>query len=67
MDNISIHPGVQGGRRHFPLGKSTQPFKNKGKLAKKMKILARRRLAHAATLRVFRRMCRQRPTRCRGV
>ena len=51
MDNISIHPGVQGGRRHFPLGRSTQPFKNKGKLAKKMKILARRRLAHAATLK----------------
>ena len=51
MDNISIHPGVQEGRRRFPLESNTRPFKNNGKLAKKMKILARRRLAHAGTLK----------------
>ena len=51
MDNVSIHPGIEGGRRRFPLDKSTKPSKNKGKLAKKMKTLARRRLAHAATLK----------------
>jgi len=51
MDAISIHPGVVGGRRQYPLDRSTKPYKNKGKLAKKMKILARRRLAHSATLK----------------
>lgn len=51
MDNVSIHPGVEGGRRRHPLETATKPFKNKGKLAKKMKVLGRRRLAHAATLK----------------
>ena len=51
MENISIHPGIENGRRVHPLERSTKPFQNKGKLAKKMKTLARRRLAHAATLK----------------
>jgi hypothetical protein len=51
VDNVSIHPGVEGGRRRHPLETATKPFKNKGKLAKKMKVLGRRRLAHAATLK----------------
>jgi hypothetical protein len=52
MENqISIHPGVVGGRRQHPLEKSTKPHQGKGKLAKKMKRLHTRRLAHAETLK----------------
>lgn len=48
---ISIHPGVVGGRRQFALEHTSKPHKGKGKLGKKMKWLASRRLEHSSTLR----------------
>jgi hypothetical protein len=47
---LSIHPGVVNGRRQYALESTAKPHKGGGKLGKKMKALAARRLAHSATL-----------------
>ena len=47
---ISIHPGVVNNRRVHALETSTKPHKGGGKLGKKMKVLAARRLDHSATI-----------------
>jgi len=47
---ISIHL-IEGGRRPKPVSNTSKPHKGKGKLAKQMKALHWRRLAHSATLK----------------
>ncbi len=49
MEQQSIHPGVVGGKRRFPLGGTTKPHKGKGKLARKQKELNRRQTAWNST------------------
>lgn len=54
MDQISIHPGVIGGRREHPLSDTSKPRragKKGGKLAKKLANLNRRQTALASTLK----------------
>jgi hypothetical protein len=47
---MSIHPGIKNGFRVYPAEKNTKPHKGGGKLAKKMKTLAARRLEHSGTI-----------------
>lgn len=54
MEQQSIHPGVIGGKRRFPLECTSKPHKGGGKLARKMANLNRRQMARDATIKASR-------------